>query len=159
MALYTATGSQAQAEVPVKSEVNRNTTVPFYYNGGASVVSASGVVVLLCKIPHGATILDFKEYHTCGAATCAADFGYVLADSGKSTTASVFATALPKAAAGGNGPNIASNTAFALGLPFKKSLSDDATNRFYYFCGKFIPGSATTSLIVQGYVTYTMDGI
>ncbi len=158
MALHTATGSQALASVPVKVSVNRNVTIPFYYNGGADVVSASGVVVLLAKIPHGATILDFKEFHSCGAATCAADFGYALHNGG-SATASIFASALPKAGAGANGPNLVANAAFTLGLPFKKSLSDDAEPRFYYFTGKYIPGSATTSLIVQGYVTYTMDGI
>lgn len=157
MALFTATGSQAYASVPVKSEVNRNITIPFYFNSGATpVVSISGAVVLLCKIPHGATILDYKVFHSCGAATCPADYGYALAG-GASYNASVFGTAQAKATA--NSPNQIANAAFTLGMPFKKSLSDDAVDRFYYFTGKYLPASATASLLVQGYVTYTMDGI
>jgi hypothetical protein len=159
MALFTATASTAFAGVPIKTEVNRNITVPFYFNSGTTpVVSISGAVVLLCKIPHGATILDFKEFHSCGAASCPADFGYALTG-GASHNVSVFATALPKAGAGATGPNLVANTGFSLGLPYKKSLSDDATDRFYYFAAKFIPASATASLLVQGYVTYTMDGL
>lgn len=155
MALFTATASQAYAGVPVKTEVNRNITIPFYFNSGATpVVSISGAVVLLCKIPHGATILDYQVYHSCGAATCPADYGYT---TNGSLTASIFGTAQAKATA--NHPNQIANAQFSLGLPFKKSLSDDAVDRFYYFTGKYIPASATASLLIQGYVTYTMDGI
>jgi hypothetical protein len=156
MALFTATATFATAGIPVKTEVNRNITIPFYHNSGATpVVSISGAVILLCKIPHGATILDYQAFHSCGAATCPADYGYALAG-GASLNASVFGTAQAKATA--NHPNQIANTQFSLGLPFKKSLSDDAVDRFYYFTGKYIPASATASLLIQGYVTYTMDG-
>jgi hypothetical protein len=156
MAIYTYTASQAYAAVVPKAEINRNITVPFYANVGSQITSISGAILLLCKIPHGATILDYGITHTCGAATCTSDYGYRLADG--SATFSTFASAQAKATLNKPGP-LVGNTAFSIGVPFKKSLSDDAVDRFYYFTGKYLPGSATTSLIVQGYVTYTMDGI
>lgn len=155
----TTTGSDANAAIPVRSLERGITVQPFYYTSGTSVFSATQGVVLLCKIPHGATVLEIKEYHSTGAASCPAAFGYAL-PAGASATLSVFATAFSQAGVDGANPkNKASTTKYGVGLPYKISLSDDVMPRFVYLTGAYAPASATASLVVQGYVAYTMDGI
>ncbi len=47
--------------------------------GGRAQWTAAGTVgdiVFLAKIPHGATIIDFHEYHTSGQSTATVSFGF-----------------------------------------------------------------------------------
>ena len=156
----TFTASMANANIPIRTVEKGLTTVSFYYNSGTSVFSATQSTVLLCKIPHGATVLDYCVSHSSGAATFPADYGYsVLNGAGTaSATLSIFGTQQAKAL--GNRPNkTPANTAFTAGVPVKISLSDDVNQpRFAYFTGSYANSSASASLVVQGYVTYTMDG-
>lgn len=157
----TLTASMANANIPIRTVEKGVVTANFYYNSGATVISATGTTILLCKIPHGATVLDYLVHHSTGAATCPADFGYSVLNSAgtASATLSMFGTQQAKATV--NRTNkIAANAAYTAGVPFKVSLSDDVNQpRFAYFTGTFANSSASASLIVQGYVTYTMDGI
>jgi hypothetical protein len=150
----TATGAAAG----VQPRINEKNLIPvsFQYNSGAASIDVSATTIFLCKIPHGATITDFVESHSCGSATCPADFGLAAATgSGFTTSLSAFASA----AAQGNatratkGGGIGSTT----GIPYKLSLSDDAVTRYVYFAGTYTPSSATASLIINGTVYYTMD--
>lgn len=151
----------ANANIPIRTIEKGLTTVCFYYNSGTAVISATGTTILLCKIPNGATVLDYYETHSSGAATCPADFGYSFLSSAGTATAtlSAFGTQLAKAI--GAKPNATpGNTRFVTGMPQKISLSDDTNQpRFAYFTGTYANSSASASLIVQGWVTYTMDGI
>lgn len=123
--------------------------VPFYFNSGANTVDASATTILLCKIPNKATIVDFVAHHTIGAATCPADYG-VSGGLGLTGASSLLASALATG-------SIARGKAG--GIPFKISLSDDAANNFVYLQAVATPATATTSLIIQGTVYYTMDGL
>lgn len=154
----TFTASMANANIPIKSNEKGVQIATFYYNSGTSVFSATQSTVLLCKIPHGATVLDYFETHSSGAVTCPADFGYSL-PAGASATLSVFGTQQAKAI--GCRPNkTPANTAYTAGCPVKISLSDDVNQpRFVYFTGSYANSSASASLVVQGWVSYTMDGI
>lgn len=157
----TLTASMANANIPIRAPEKGVQMVGFYYNSGTTVISATGTTVLLCKIPNGATILDYKINHSTGAATCPADYGYSVLNSAGTASASLSMFGTQQAKATGNTANKSpANTLYTAGVPFKVSLSDDVNQpRIAYFTGTFANSSASASLIVQGYVTYTMDGI
>jgi hypothetical protein len=146
------------AAAGVQPRINETGIVPVcvQYNSGSASIDSSATTILLCKIPHGATVVDFVESHSTGAATCPADFGFA-SPTGSGFTASL--SALASAAAQGNstratkGGGIGSTT----GIPYKVSLSDDAVTRYVYFAGTYTPSSATASLIINATVYYTMD--
>lgn len=157
----TLTASMANANIPIRTLEKGVAVANFYYNSGATVISITGTTILLCKIPHGATVLDYAVIHSTGAATCAADYGYSFLSSAGTATAtlSAFGTAQAKAVTvrPNKPPN---NTAYTSGVPQKISLSDDTNQpRFAYFTGTYANSSASASLIVQGWVMYSMDGI
>lgn len=158
--LATQTASMANANIPVKNIEKGSVMVPFYYNSGSTAFSATAATVLLCKIPNGATVLDVTVCHSSGGNTCPGDYGYSITNSAGtvSATLSCFISALAKGT-WSRATVTPSNVAFASGVPTKLSNSDDAGQRFYYLTGSYAPGTATASMIVQGYVTYTMDGI
>lgn len=157
----TITASMANANIPIKNAEKGVHTVCFYYNSGTAVISATGTTILLCKIPHGATVLDYFETHSSGAVTCPADFGYSFLNSAGTPTATLSAFGTQQAKAIGARPNATpANTKFVTGMPQKISLSDDTNQpRFAYFTGTYANSSASASLVVQGWVSYTMDGI
>lgn len=149
--MATQTASNATAGAMPKSSENRVIAQPFYFNSGATSIDASATTINLCKIPHGATVLGYSIYHSIGAATCPADYG-------RTGSLSAYGTAQAKSAY--NVQNVGpSNASYGAGVPSKISLSDDAVARFTYFTGTYTPGTATTSLIVQGQVLFTMDGV
>jgi hypothetical protein len=161
MALATQTASMANANIPIRANEKGLQTVNFYYNSGTTAISATAATILLCKIPNGATVLDYLVHHSTGAATCPADYGYSVLNSAGTASASLSMFGTQQAKATVNRSNkIAANVAYTAGVPFKISLSDDVNQpRIAYFTGTFANSSASASLIVQGYVTYTMDGI
>lgn len=159
MATITLTASTLSTTVPAKITEKNTVTIGFFLNTGATVISASTTPVFLCKIPHGATVLDYKVHHSTGATACAADYGY----SGggvpsANATLSAFGTAQAQAAYNSANKGPASTAQFTAGVPQKISLSDDAQPRYTYFTGKYGTATGTTSLIIQGTLTYTMDG-
>lgn len=157
----TLTASMANANIPIRTLEKGTTVACFYYNSGATVISATGTTILLCKIPHGATVLDYCISHSSGAATCPVDYGYSFLNSAGTATASLSAFGTQQAKAIGARPNkTPANTNEVTGVPVKISLSDDTNQpRFAYFTGTYANSSASASLIVKGWVSYTMDGI
>lgn len=157
MATITLTASTLSVSSPAKATEKNTVTVGFFLNTGATAISASTTPVFLCKIPHGATVLDYKVHHSTGATACAADYGY--SGGGVPTaTYSAFGTAQAQAAYNVANKGPAATGQFTAGIPQKISLSDDAQPRYTYFTGKYGTATGTTSLIIQGTLTYTMDG-
>lgn len=118
--------------------------------------STVGDVGFLAKIPHGAKIVDFYEYHTTGASTQALSFGFdrgiaaggagnlsCLLASGAQATMNRFSLATSPNA--GNGP-------------MQISLSDTDTVRYAILEAKLESGTTTTSLFVNFSLTYRFDG-
>lgn len=124
-----------------------------------TATSTVGDVAFLCKVPHGAEIVDFWEYHTTGATTQVLNFGLskgVVAGgaggsscfvaTGAQATMNRFSFANWKAATPGN---IA---------PLVVSMSDTDTVRYSTLTGTVASGTTTTSLKVYFSLIYRMDG-
>lgn len=140
MATATQSTTLMASGVPAKSYPVGVISQTFSFNAGA--VTASGAtLVQLCKIPHGATIIDINALASSGAATNPMDIGI------SSGNASTFASA-------GTGGAIVRATK---GLPYRVSVSDDATVRYATLTATVTPGTATVSLQVDGTVFYTLD--
>lgn len=115
-------------------------SVSVEYNSGSTAISDSATTVLMCKVPNGATIVDVIEYHTTGAATCPVDVGVQGA----------------LAAFNSAGTQGTANHA-STGIPYKVSLSDDATNQFVYVTATPTAGTTTASFKCNLTVMYCMD--
>jgi hypothetical protein len=112
------------------------------FNSGSTSIDVSATTILLCKLPNGATVVDMMEHHSCGAATCPADFGI-------DSTLSAFISG--GAQATNNRMSVRNN------IPYKVSVSDDATVRYGVFKATVTPGTATASVIIKTTIFYTMD--
>lgn len=117
-------------------------TVTGSFNSGATEISASATTILLCKIPNKATIIDIREHHTTGAATCPVDYGI-------DGSLSAFASQATQAAV--NRLSVGAN------LNYQVSLSDDASVNYSVFKATATPGTGTASLKINYSITYTMD--
>jgi hypothetical protein len=115
-----------------------------------TAASSIGDVAFLCKIPHGATIVDVIEDHTTGATATALKFGLATGhpNAGGGASYSCFIAA---------GAQATVNRRSVLGLPVQVSVSDLDPNRYGIFTAKMASGTATTSLIVNFTVIYRMD--
>ncbi len=138
MATLTATAAASTVQ-PRNVHAGLN-SVSVQYNSSATALSDSATTVLMCKVPNGATIVDVLEYHTTGAATCPTDLGI-------QGSLAAFNSAGTKATV-----NRAST-----GVPYKVSLSDDATNQFVYVTATPTHGTSTTSFKCNLSVVYAMD--
>jgi hypothetical protein len=119
-------------------------------------------VGFLCKIPHGATIVDFYEYHSTGATTCNMSFGFgsgvaagggaglsVLIQGGNQATMNRFNVSNWKGASTPGG-NV---------FPPTISVSDTDTQRYAILEALIAAGmTATTSTKVWFTIIYRMDG-
>lgn len=121
--------------------------------------SVTNDVAFLCKIPHGAEIVDFWEYHTTGASTQVLSFGLskgvvaggagnnsCLVASGAQAAMNRFSFANWKAATPGNL------------APLLTSMSDLDTVKYATLTAILNSGTTTTSLKVYFSVQYRMDG-
>lgn len=145
MATYTST-QYLVGPRSVHAGVNSQT---FRYNLGATAASA-GDIVLLAKLPVGATITELVEHHTTGATACTVSFGYT---SSQTTTYSAFISAGAQATM--NRLGVAPSSTGGLG--YTVTLSDDATQRFATLTAKLVEsGTGTTSLIITGNIQYTI---
>lgn len=113
------------------------TALTVNYNSGATSISA-GDVILLARVPHGCTILDFVENHSTGAATGVFDIGLT-------SNLSAFGTALAQATV-----NRATK-----GIPYDISVSDDSNVRYVTVAAVKISGTTTTSNIINITLYYT----
>lgn len=117
-----------------------------------TAADTTGDIGFLCKVPHGATIVDMYEYHTSGAATTAISFG------------------LNRGVAAGGGGNLScfiasgatatfNRMAVQTGIGLRVSVSDLDPLRYAEFaCKVENAATSTTSLIVAFSITYRMDG-
>ena len=139
MATLTATAFSREPRMIESGVISRT----IQYNSGATEISASATTVFLCKIPHGATILDIQTHHTAGADTCPADYGI-------DATLSAFISQATKAAV--------TRAAVLANIPYQVSLADTDVTRYGVLKVTFTPGTATASVKCFTTVYYTMDG-
>ncbi len=152
MATATQSTTLMAAAVNAKSFPQGIISQSFSYNTGA--VTASGATLFqLCKIPVGATIVDLNILASSGAATNPADVGITGNGLLGNSTTVVAGTASTFVAAGTGGA-LARATK---GLPWRVSISDDATVRFVTLTATVTPGTATVSCQLDGTVFYTLD--
>ncbi len=115
-------------------------------------------VLFLCKIPHGATIVDFYESHTNGATAAAYGFGLskgVVAGGGGDLSCLIL-----------SGDGVVGATTqrvnlaawdVAYNFPPSVSLSDSDPVRYAAVCAKATSGTFTVSVSLRFCLTYRMD--
>lgn len=111
-------------------------------------------ILFLAKVPHGAKIVDFMEYHTNGQTAAVIDFGFasgVAAGGGRNDSCLVSAGA------------VATNNRLSLATlpsnqPLQISVSDNDPARYAILQGKCVSGTFTISLTLNWQLTYRMDG-
>lgn len=138
--MATLTSTAAAAAIPARSVHAGLQSKSVQYNSGATAISDSATTIFMVKVPNGATIVEVSEYHTTGAATCPVDLGV-------QGSLALFNSAGTKATV-----NRAST-----GIPYKVSLSDDATNQFVYVTATPTSGTSTTSFKCDLTVMYNVD--
>jgi hypothetical protein len=147
--MATLTASLAASQGVVRAVHAGVNSISGSYNSGSSVLSASGQsIVLLCKIPTGATVLEVIEYHSSGADTSPLNIG-IRDGVTTSMSVSVLFSAVTQGAV-----NRAELQADGPGLFLSAGTS---TERFKYLIASRDGGSLTTSLKVNFTVLYTMD--
>jgi hypothetical protein len=121
-----------------------------------SATSTVADIGFLAKVPHGAQIVDFYEFHTTGATAQALSFGFdrgiaaggggnsscLVASGAQATMNRLSLVASPNA---GN-------------APVQISLSDLDPVRYAVLVAKIESGTTTTSLFVNFCLTYRFDG-
>lgn len=123
---------------------------------GKMVLPASSVgdIIFLAKVPHGAKIVDFAEYHSNGQTAAALSFGFdrgVAAGGGGHASCVIASGAVATM-------NRLSLAASPTGAPIQISLSDADTVRYAAFQAKAESGTFTISVSLGWTLTYRMDG-
>jgi hypothetical protein len=144
MATFTSTTFSSQPKALHAGVVS----ISGQYNHGATASSA-GDVIFLCKIPHGATVIDLIEDHTTGATATGVSFG--LAKGHPNTTASISCFIAAGAIATVNRRSV-------VGSAVTISVTDADTERYGILCASPATGTQTTSLIINWTLVYRTDG-
>lgn len=150
MALATYT-STVFDNTPIKAVQVGNETIQ-----GRVQWTAAGTVgdVLFCaKIPHGARVVDFAEYHSNGQTAAVLDFGFnkgIAAGGGANASCLISGGAVATM----NRWSFANNPG---GAVLQISLSDLDPVRYAVLIGKAISGTFTISVSVDFSLTYRMD--
>lgn len=137
MATLTATAATSSAPVRKKNGVN---SVSVTFND-ATIISASATTILMCKVPHGATILDVYGKVSSGAATCPFTIG-IQGDLSAFATGGTLGSVLLRA---------------TKGVPYDVSVSGDTNTQFMYVNMTVTPGTNTTEVEPTLTVIYTTD--
>ena len=137
--MATLTSTAAASTGVVRKNVGLNSISVTYDN--STDISASATTILMCKIPHGATILDVYGTVSSGAATCPFTIG-VQGD------LSAFATG------GTLGGVLLRGTK---NLPYDVSVSGDTNTQFMYVNMTVTPGTTTSIVEPKLTVIYTTD--
>jgi hypothetical protein len=141
----TATLAASQPARAVHAGVN---SVSGNYNSGASTLSDSpSGMVLLCRVPVGATIVDVVENHSTGA-----NGGYGLSMGIRDRGGSVTYAALLS--------DVAQATANRAGVTMPYDVGDASSgtsNSYKYVVASKSSGTETTSLKINYTILYTMD--
>jgi hypothetical protein len=112
-----------------------------------------GDVLFLAKVPHGAKIVDFAEYHSNGQTAAVLDFGF---NKGIAAGGGANASCLISGGAVGT-MNRMSFAAAPTSAPLQISLSDTDPVRYATLIAKAISGTFTISVSVTFSLTYRMD--
>jgi hypothetical protein len=137
MATLTATAATSTAPVRRKNGVN-SVTVSF---NDATAISISATTVLMCKVPHGATILDVYGKVSAGSATCPFTIG-IQGDLSAFATGGVLGNVVLRA---------------TKGIPYDVSVSGDTATQFMYVNMTMTPSSVTSEVEPTLTVIYTTD--
>ena len=113
--------------------------------------STVGDVAFLCRVPHGASIVDFIEDHTANASTQVVKFGFDrgIAAGGAGNRSCLIAS----------GAEATVNRKSVQGFTFLPiSVSDVDPNRWATLTAQVVSGTTTTSLIISWQLSYRADG-
>lgn len=147
MATYTADAGADSAPVRL------NTTGPTYMIGtyiAAGVTISSGDVYRMVKVPNGATIVDLGFFGR------SSGVGGVVFSVGTSATASLFGAATISATH--QFVSLRSQASATVQLPYRVSLSDDATEQFQRMLFTVASGTATATGTFGMFVEYLPRG-
>jgi len=150
----TYTAAPAQPGVQPKGAHTGVQTEVFSYQGTAAI--SAGDVVLLCKIPNFATVLDCAIKLATKNDTTASVLTVFIAkvNDGAASAISTFGTSGTTTTAG----SVMFRPANAFSGPFRISLSDDAGVQYALLKMSVTTlATSTTSFSANGYVTYAMD--
>lgn len=141
--MATITATLAKSFSPVRSVHAGMNGISAKFNTGARVTSASASqVILLCKLPVGATVVDLHENHSSGAASRPLNFGI---RDGRSTSLTAEAIA----------SNVAQAQVNRGGLNLPYTLSATSGELFKYVtCSSADEGAPDASASVQ--INYTI---
>ena len=119
----------------------------------ATASAAAGDVVLGCKIPHGAMVIDcaVRVGHKADTQATANIF---IAKVGDGSATAIVQMATQVLSATGGTVLVRPNAAWA---PTRISLSDDAAIQYAMLKVSIQAGTTTTSFSLAGYVSYMMD--
>lgn len=150
MAVATYTSSVYVNNVPKNVHVGNNTVSGKMQWTAAGTV---GDILFMAKVPHGARIVDFAEYHSNGQTAAAISFGFDrgIADGGAGNHSCLIASG---AVATMNRMSFANAPS---GIPVQISLSDTDPVRYAILTGKAESGTFTISVSVSWSLTYRMD--
>lgn len=146
MATVTRTASLAVAGVQPKALHAGVNVVSGTWNDPGTLSASGSGLVLFCKVPVGAKIVDLVEYHSTGATSQVLNIGLR-----HGASASFAASAILGAAAQ------ATVNAGAATLPIDVTGEDTANERFKYVTISRQSGTATTSLKVRMSIMFTLD--
>lgn len=147
MAVSTYT-STVYSNLPKQVHVG-NVTVEGQINHSGTV----GDILFLCKVPHGAKIVDMHEYHTSGQTAAAYSFGFdrgIAAGGGGNASILIASGAI----ATENRLSFANRTTAGM---TQISLSDTDPVRYAVFQAKAESGTFTISLSMAWSITYRID--
>lgn len=152
MATLTASTAQPgvmpkQGHIGVQSEV-------FISTGMASLAASD--VVLCCKIPHGATVLDMAA-RVAHKADTQATVNFFVAKANEGSGTALFSFGQQVLSATGGTVLFRPTTASGFAPGTRISLSDDAAVQYALLKISVTAGTTTTSMSFNGYVMYTMD--
>lgn len=146
------------------SSVFKNNTPKFQPYGDINVngqvkwtaAGTVGDILFLAKIPHGARIVDFNEFHTSGSTAAAISFGFnkgIAAGGGANASCLVSSGAVATM----NRQSLAASPNTGKGQ-LTISLSDLDTVRYATLIGKAESGTFTITVVVNFSLTYRFDG-
>jgi hypothetical protein len=115
-----------------------------------TAASTVGDIGFLAKVPNGAKIVDFQEWHSTGATAQGLSFGF---DRGIAAGGAGNASVLIA-----SGAQATNNRMTMANMPITISLSDLDPVKYAILIAKVESGTTTTSLNVVFRLTYRMDG-
>lgn len=126
------------------------------FSSSAMASLAASDVVLCCKIPHGATVLDMAA-RVGHRADTQATVNFFVAKINEGSGTALFSFGQQVLSATGGTVLFRPTTASAFIPGTKISLSDDAAVQYALLKISVTAGTTTTSLSFGGYVEFTMD--